>query len=126
MQTLLILYNDHLISSSLDDIVFTITNTCFNINEVDNVKTNLLNNIITFDNADGFNMYLSCITVTQSNIIKNRLSTSYDINSYDDGYTLLLLTDISYGYTTGYILINNETKNIYTSNIKLEVIKDGR
>ena len=71
-------------------------------------------------------MYLSCITVTQSNIIKNRLSTSYDINSYDDGYTLLLLTDISYGYTTGYILINNETKNIYTSNIKLEVIKDGR
>ena len=126
LQTLLILYNDHLISSSLDDIVFTITNTCFNINEVDNVKTNLLNNIITFDNADGFNMYLSCITVTQSNIIKNRLSTSYDINSYDDGYTLLLLTDISYGYTTGYILINNETKNIYTSNIKLEVIKDGR
>lgn len=126
LQTLLILYNDHLISSSLDDIVFTITNTCFNVNEVDNVKTNLLNNIITFDNADGFNMYLSCITVTQSNIIKNRLSTSYDINSYDDGYTLLLLTDISYGYTTGYILINNETKNIYTSNIKLEVIKDGR
>ena len=126
LQTMLTLYDDHLITTSLDDIMFAVVNTCFNINEVDNVKTILSNNIISFDSADGFNMYISCITITQTDIIKNKLNTFYDINSYDDGYTLLFLTDISYGHTTGYILINNKTKKIYTSNIKLEVIKHGR
>ena len=126
LQTMLTLYDDHLITTSLDDIMFAVVNTCFNINEVDNVKTILSNNIISFDSADGFNMYISCITITQTDIIKNKLNTFYDINSYDDGYTLLFLTDISYGHTTGYILINNKTKKIYTSNIKLEEIKHGR
>ena len=126
LQTLLALYQDNLGVSNMDDIFFSISNVLFDNNYINDVKVKLYNNTISIDANDGFNMHMSCINITQSDIIKNKLEHFYDIESYRDGYSILILTDESYRYRFGYILINNETKNIYTSNINLEVVKDGR
>ena len=126
LQTLLALYQDNLGVSNMDDIFFSISNVLFDNNYTNDVKVKLYDNTISIDANDGFNMHMSCINITQSDIIKNKLEHFYDIESYRDGYSILILTDESYRYRFGYILINNETKNIYTSNINLEVVKDGR
>ena len=126
LQTLLALYQDTLGTSHMDDITFSISNVLFNNNYANNIKVKLYDNTISIDESDGFNIYMSCINITQSDIIKNKLGHFYDIDLFNEGYSILFLTDKSYRYHFGYILINNKTKNIYTSNINLEVVKDGR
>lgn len=121
LQTIFILYIDTLTPYSVDDIIFSVINTCFPVDKTITVKAKKDCNMLSFSNSNNVNTYISCVTITQNNIIKNSLLTYYDVDLYNDGYTLLSLMDSSYNYTFGYILINNVTKEIYVSNIELEV-----
>ena len=73
LQTLLALYQDNLGTLHMDDMVFLISNVLFNNNYANNIKVKLYDNTISIDESDGFNIYMSCINITQSDIIKNKL-----------------------------------------------------
>ena len=70
--------------------------------------------------------YVSCINITADSINKTIFKDEYDINTYEDGYTILYLIDKANSYRSGYILVNNATKEVYASNIELEMIRNGR
>ena len=82
------------------------------------------NGIITFS-SDTSSTFISCINITNDYIEKSVHKKSYNIDDYDNGYSILCLTDGTNSHRSGYILVNNSTKEIYASNIELETIKDG-
>ncbi|MGM9543917.1 MAG: hypothetical protein ACI3T9_02930 [Romboutsia timonensis] len=123
IQFLLSLYEEQMSPYVLDDIATNIINI---LSKDCGLKANAIynNGLISFE-TDSSNFYTSCIYITSDNISKNSFVTDYDINTYSTGYTILFLTNNINNYNSGYILINNNTKEVYASNIELEMIKRG-
>ena len=124
IQSLLALYGDQLTPYVLDDMTINIVDA---ISKNHNIKTRAVrngDNISFLSNASS--TYISCIVISDNKIVKNSYEDSYNIYNYDYGYTILFLTDSVNSYKSGYILINNATKEVYKSNIELEMIKNGR
>ena len=121
LQALLLLYDDHLLSRTVDDVISETVAAYYNRGQIE-CRFIQEDNIITYDclNRD---VSIACVTITSDKIEKNSYLESYDINLFDKGYTLLFLIDKGRNITSNVMLINNATKEIFTSNIILEVIK---
>ena len=119
LQTIYSLYVDDMSVLTLDDVFIETINACRKYDKVD-AKLIKDNDVISYvsNNED---LHISYIIMTESNIIKNS-SSKYEMHKYNDGYTVLYLTDKKYGLASGCIVINNKTKEIYSSNITLEVM----
>lgn len=124
LQTIYSLYIDSVNECVMDDVFNEVIKTCKGNNYI-NAKFKQSGDVISFA-TDNSNAYISCVTVTEDNIIKSAHGNSYNVNEYYKGYSIIFLTDTIYGLTSGCITINNKTKEIYASNITLEVMKDGR
>ena len=123
IQLLLILYNDQKTSYVMDDIIISVVD-AISENPILKSKAKYDNGIITFS-SDTSSTFISCINIASDYIEKNTYKKSYNIDNYDNGYSILCLTDETNSYRSGYILVNNSTKEIYASNIELETIKYG-
>ena len=121
IQALLLLYEDHLISRTLDDVVNKFVESYYNKGQI-SCKFIKEGNNISFESSNR-NASIACVNITQNEILKNSFENIYDINTYNEGYTLLYLIDNKRNITSNVILINNATKDIFSSNIHLEVIK---
>ena len=121
LQALLLLYEDHLMSRTIDDVMNYVVSQCFNDG---NVKCTFIkdDDEISYE-CNNRNVSLACVNITQSNIKKINCGNAYDINTYNEGYSLLYLIDENYNTTSNVMLINNITKEVFASNIALEVIK---
>ena len=86
---------------------------------------NIKNKLIHLDDHNEDNVKESNNNITNDYIEKSVHKKSYNIDDYDNGYSILCLTDGTNSYRSGYILVNNSTKEVYASNIELETIKDG-
>lgn len=124
LQTIYSLYIDSINECVMDDVFNEVIKICRGNNYI-NAKFKQNEDVISFV-SDNTNAYISCVTITEDNVIKNTYSSSYNVNEYHNGYSIIFLTDAVYGLTSGCITINNTTKDVYASNITLEVIKDGR
>ena len=123
IQLLLILYNDQKTSYVMDDIIISVVD-AISENPILKSKAKYDNGIVTFS-SDTSSTFISCINIASDYIEKNTYKKSYNIDNYDNGYSILCLTDETNSYRSGYILVNNSTKEIYASNIELETIKYG-
>ena len=124
VQLLLILYSDQKTSYVMDDIVINVVDS-ISKNPILKSKAKNNNGIIVFS-SDTSSTFISCINITNDYIEKNVYEKSYSIDNYDNGYSILYLTDETNSFRSGYILVNNSTKEVYASNIELETIKNGR
>ena len=123
IQLLLVLYGDQKTPYVMDDIVINIVDS-ISKNPILKSKAKNNNGVITFS-SDTSSTFISCINITNDYIEKSVYKKSYNIDDYDNGYSILCLTDGTNSYRSGYILVNNSTKEVYASNIELETIKDG-
>ena len=121
LQALLLLYEDHLISRTIDDVMSHIVTTYYNKSHVD-CKFIKAGEDITFESSNR-RASIACVNITQSSITKHSFADSYDLNTHNEGYTLLYLIDNRRNTTSNVMLINSATKEILSSNISLEVIK---
>ena len=119
LQALLLLYEDHLISRTIDDVMSHIVSTYYNKSHID-CKFIKAGEDITFESSNK-KATIACVNITQYGITKHNFEDSYDINTHNEGYTLVYLTDRN--LTSNVMLINSATKEIFSSNIILEVIK---
>ena len=124
LQSLLFLYEEHISPYVLDDIAISIVDV---LSKDHGLKAKAIcnNDFISFE-TDSSNFYTSCIYITSNSISKDSFVVDYDINTYSTGYTILFLTNSINNYNSGCILINNNTKEVYASNIELEMIKRAR
>ena len=120
---LLVLYSDQKTSYVMDDIVINVVDS-ISKNPILKSKARNNNGIITFS-SDTSSVFISCVNITDSYIEKSAYKESYNIDDCDNGYSILCLTDGTNSYRSGYILVNNSTKEVYASNIELETIKNG-
>lgn len=124
MQSLLNLYSDQMSQYVIDDVMINIVNA---YSSECNMKVKM-----TYDNSSVYyssvnpNYYISYINIKDDEIIKGTAINRYDRNIGSEGYTLIFVSNKINNYRSGYVLINNITKEIYASNIELEMIKDGR
>lgn len=123
IQTLLVLYGDQLTPYVMDDVVICIVDT-LSKNSILNTKVLCDKNTIKFK-SDTTSTYIACINITSDSINKKMYKDEYNIYDHEEGYTILYLIDKSNSYRSGYILINSVTKEVYASNIELEMIKNG-
>lgn len=109
-------------STQLDEAVYNVVAlNCANYENVVNNAT-LNDSFLSFDNLKNHHLASVTIDLNKENIIKTSYDNfNYDINSKFDGYTILFLLDDYSFNKTGFILINNSTKQIYNYNINLEV-----
>ena len=124
IQSLLILYGDQLTSYVMDDVVISVID-AISKNNMLRAKVSYDGKTVKFASAIS-STYVSCINITADSINKTIFKDEYDINTYEDGYTILYLIDKANSYRSGYILVNNATKEVYASNIELEMIRNGR
>ena len=54
------------------------------------------------------------------------IHAEYDINKYKDGITLLYATNVHSNAISGFVVIDNITKKIYTSNITIGGVNNGK
>ena len=85
-------------------------------------KANLRRNIISF--SSDISYYVVATHITADNI-KKEICMEYDLAQKNEGFTLLYACNSHSNITSGYILINNTTKKIYTSNIIVGGITNG-
>ena len=85
-------------------------------------KASLRRNTISF--SSDISHYIVATHITADDI-KKEMCAEYDINQEDEGFTLLYASNSHSNITSGYILINNVTKKIYTSNIIVGGITNG-
>lgn len=123
IQLLLVLYGDQKTPYVMDDIVINVVDS-ISKNPILKSKVKNNNGIITFS-SDTSSTFISCVNIANDYIEKSVYKESYNIDNCDNGYTVLCLTDGTNSYRSGYILINNSTKEVYASNIELETIKNG-
>ena len=79
------------------------------------------NNLITFNNVTLSHMASVYIAEDGSLIKKSYDEHTYNLDEYGDGYTVLFLVEDLGLKESGFILINNITKETYSCNITLEV-----
>ena len=84
---------------------------------------NYHNSIITFDSS--ISCFVSAINITSDSMIKS-IHAEYDINKYKDGITLLYATNVHSNAISGFVVIDNITKKIYTSNITIGGVNNGK
>ena len=80
-------------------------------------------NLITFNSS--ISHYVNVINITADSITKS-IYEEYDINKYVNGITLLYATNQHSNAISGFVLINNVTKKIYTSNITIGGVSSGK
>ena len=85
-------------------------------------KANLYNNVITF--TSDISHYIVAINITADNI-KKTVCEEYNMNKETEGLTLLYASNSYSNMVSGYILVNNVTKKIYTSNIIVGGVTNG-
>lgn len=85
-------------------------------------KANLRHSTISFSSDISYHVVATHITADN---IKKEICMEYDINQENEGFTLLYASNSHSNITSGYILINNVTKKIYTSNIIIGGITNG-
>ena len=124
VQSLLLLFEDDMVTRALDDIIYAFVDTCL-CNQLMEAKFIRKDHNITFSCAYE-QTAISAITITQNNIVKEHYTTTYDLSLYNEGYTLLFLSNFKYNIKSNALIINNTTKQIFASNIDLEVIGNGR
>lgn len=122
IQTILSLYESQVSPYVLDDIVMGVLRTF----SKSKLETTVIcqNGYISFTNNNS-NQSISCVYITNEGITKYNVLDQYPISNYEnrEGYTLLSLVNNYNSNRSGYVLINNKTKEVYTSNIRLEMIK---
>lgn len=123
MQTFLSLYSDTFTSYVMDEILSDVVYAC-SLNCKLKEKAVKDKNSIYFPNMKT-SMIISSVNITLDNIIKKTHNVYYDMDVYEEGYTLVFVIDSLNSYRSGYVLINNKTKEVYASNIELEMINNG-
>ena len=120
LQALLLLYEDNLLARTIDDVMSMVVSICF---DNYNMKAKFVkrDSIISYD-TEYDKTVISCINISSNGVFKSHCQ-EYDINSCYDGYTILFLTNDKYNLKSNTLLINNNTKQIFVSNIELEVSK---
>lgn len=77
--------------------------------------------VFSFNNVESSHMSTIYISNT-GEIIKNSYNNfSYNINTYNSGYTILYLIEHINYKKSGFVLINNETKEYFICNLAMEV-----
>ena len=89
LQALLLLYEDHLISRTIDDVMSHVVSTYYNKGHID-CKFFKAGEDITFESSNK-RASIACVNISQSGITKCSFTDSYDINTHNSGYTLLYL-----------------------------------
>lgn len=79
------------------------------------------NNLLTFNNVILSHMASVHIAEDGSIVKKSYEEYTYDLDEYNDGYTVLFLVEDLGLKESGFILINNISKETYSCNITLEV-----
>ena len=86
-------------------------------------EANFYNSIIVFNS--NVSHYVNAINITADSMTKS-ICKEYDTNKHKDGITLLYATNTHSNAISGFIVINNITKKIYTSNIILGGVSGGK
>lgn len=121
LQTIYSLYVDDVAECVMDDVFNEVINACRDNNYI-NAKFRLYGDTLSYV-SDNNNTYISCVTITEDEIEKDKYMDIYDLSEHYKGYSIIFLTDKIYGLTSECIVINNTTKDVYSSNITLEVMR---
>lgn len=110
-------------NNQLDTILYNIFAVSSGDIKVDYGQVSVKNNLINFSVNKNVHMASITLDANKDFILKaSHDNFTYDTSTYVNGYTLLFLVDNDTNIRSGFVLINNNTKQIYNYNIDMEVM----